>query len=403
MTHRKALGTGLRLLAVAAFATLGAGCSKSSQATTSTSTSESTSTTLAPVRSIDGWSAEQLPNPAGASDSLLTGVSCVSATACTAVGAYRQGTGNFLSLVEQWNGSTWRSTPGAESTGESRLLGISCSSAISCFAAGETQTTSERALVERWNGKSWADIPVPVPENASASGLTGISCYSPAACTAVGFYRVPPLGRTYVLLERWNGRSWELQVAPALPAHVTSFSLFQVSCPSATACTGVGQSTTKSGSNALVEYWNGATWATQALPVLGGLRNSKFSGVSCVSPSYCAAVGSATNQAKREVSLAELWDGREWKVQSIPGLANRQLALSAVSCRMAGECVAVGSETIALYSASRWTVQPAPFALGGESNFSGSSAVACTTSGACKAVGVSVSGLGLTTMLVLSN
>jgi hypothetical protein len=233
--------------------------------------------------------------------------------------------------------------------------------------------------------------------------LTAISCSSSSQCTAVGSYRVPTLGQTEVLLERWDGLRWALEKAPGLPKHVTSIMLSQVSCSSPEACSAVGQSTTSSGAAPLAEYWNGVTWAIQVMPVLKDHRSSKLSGVSCVSPEDCEAVGDTVDAAGTDVSLAEHWNGREWILESIPVLLHAVLALSAVSCPQATSCAAVGRESIGIYSASAWKVQRAPVLPGSrESMFSASSGVSCPSPGVCVAVGVTVSRLGVVTMLVIT-
>jgi hypothetical protein len=84
------------------------------------------------------------------------------------------------------------------------------------------------------------------------------------ACTAVGEFGAP--AGTLALAERWNGKTWAIQPTPNpprgnLPGAVAY--LTAVSCPSATACVAVGQSN----AGALVaELWNGKTWAIQHLP-----------------------------------------------------------------------------------------------------------------------------------------
>ena len=359
MRYTKPHGKALCLLAVGAVAMLLAGCSKGTPSTTPSST------TLAPVKkSIGGWSAEQLPDPVGATNALLAGVWCSSDASCTAVGSYGKSSGQFFSILEHWNGSMWSIEPGAsaEAMVPSRLHAISCPTASACFVVGESSVTanSEKALVERWNGTIWSVVPVPTPKNIKSTELTAISCYSSTACTAVGSYGVPPTGQTEVLFERWNGLRWAIQRAPGLPKHVTSITFSQVSCSSPEACTAVGQSTESSSSSAVVEYWNGESWAIQDVPVLADSHHSKLSGVSCVSPQDCTAVGDSFNSAGLDVSLVERWNGREWLVEPIPNINQTELALTAVSCPTAVACFAVGRETIAVYSKSGWKVQQAP-------------------------------------------
>ncbi len=399
MRHQPTGRKGVWVLALAAVVLLGASCSKAAETTSSSST---TPAVVVP-KPINGWSAKQLPNPPGASNSLLAGVSCISGDSCTAVGGYQKNS-RFNSLIEHWNGSTWSIEPGApvEASAMSRLLAVSCPSTSACFAVGDTtKTGAQTALVERWNGATWSVESVQLPKGINASDLTAISCHSPVACTAVGSYRILPLGKSEVLIERWNGLRWSLQVAPALSANFTSATLFAVSCPTANACFAVGQTTMRSGSSTSADYWNGFSWATQVLPVAPG--HGKLAGVSCVSQADCTAVGDAVDTAGRDLSLAEHWDGLHWYVEPTPNMPNRVLALSAVSCPTAATCTAVGRETIALYSASRWTVQQAPVPTTAVvSDLSGPSAVECLASGACTAVGVSISQAGVASMLVAS-
>ena len=401
MGFAKARGARLCLLVVGVVAVLGAGCSKAV-----TQSTQSTTTTVPVAKTIGGWTSASLHNPAAATNSLLSGVSCPSDASCTAVGAYEESSGRFFSLAEHWNGATWSIEPAAAAlaTVPSRLLGISCPTAASCYAVGNSTpaTSSETGLAERWNGTSWSVVPVPIPKG-TASNLTAISCSSSSACTAVGVYRVLPLGQTKVLLERWDGLRWVSQRPPGLPKHVTSITLSQVSCSSPKACTAVGQSATSSGAAALAEYWNGATWAIQALPVLTDHRTSKLAGVSCVSPQDCQAVGDTVDAAGTDVSLVQHWNGREWMLESIPALPHAALAMSAVSCSQTTSCAAVGHTTIGIYSASGWKVQRSPVpASSQETVFTSPSDVSCPSPEVCVAVGVSVAESGAATMLVIT-
>src|SRR5205823_1858450 len=70
--------------------------------------------------------------------------------------------------------------------------------------------------------------------------------------------------------------------------------------------------------------------------------SARFSAVSCVSPSYCIAVG---NRLQRFVSaaLAERWDGRRWSVLPTNAAADDRSVLTGVSCVSTDFCAAVGS------------------------------------------------------------
>ena len=70
-----------------------------------------------------------VPNPEGATYTVLNEVSCTSTTACTAVGSYAKEAMSQCTLAERWNGSAWsiQTTPNPAS-GSAELLGVSCDS-----------------------------------------------------------------------------------------------------------------------------------------------------------------------------------------------------------------------------------------------------------------------------------
>jgi hypothetical protein len=194
--------------------------------------SESSYQTLAERWNGTSWSIQEIPHPTGAERSLLNGVSCTSATACTAAGWARV-SGVFETLAENWNGTAWsiQETPNPTGATQSFLSGLSCTSANECTATGEYSTKSgTMTLAERWNGTNWSIQETPNP--TTNSKLDGVSCTSAKACTAVG----EDSGRG--LAESWNGTTWSVQSTPD-PDEKFDF-LFGVSCTSSSACTAVG-------------------------------------------------------------------------------------------------------------------------------------------------------------------
>jgi hypothetical protein len=238
--------------------------------------SSGTLVTLAERWNGTSWTIQSTPNPSGATESALRGVSCTSATHCTGVGYHKNSSGSTVTLALRWDGTTWtvQSTPNPAGNPPKKYLNdVSCISATDCWAAGEsTGTVSEGtvALIERWNGTSWTLQSLSEPP----VGLKGISCTSATHCTAVG-------GLTAL---RWNGTSWAKEAVATPP----SGTLTAVSCTSASACTAVG-------SAVLVESWNGSAWsleeATDPLDVYGSPNIGRFFGVSCTAANTCTAAG----------------------------------------------------------------------------------------------------------------
>ena len=83
-----------------------------------------------------------------------------------------------------------------------------------------------------------------------------------------------------------NAAAWSVVSVPS-SAPGTLNILDGVSCTSSTFCMATGQTAAANGS--LIEMWNGTSWSVVANPPLvGGLV---LRSVSCVGPSFCAAVG----------------------------------------------------------------------------------------------------------------
>jgi hypothetical protein len=99
------------------------------------------------------------------------------------------------------------------------------------------------------------------------------------------------------LAEAWNGTTWDIHPSPS-PAGSSGAALQGVSCPSASACTAVGFSSTGSSgmpTNTLAESWNGTQWSLQTTPNPAGAKISGLSGVACTASETCMAVGSFWN------------------------------------------------------------------------------------------------------------
>jgi hypothetical protein len=213
---------------------------------------------------------------------------------CTAVGYYWY-SGVTVSLAEGWDGTSWtiQPTPNPSGATDSSLWGVSCTSATACTAVGAYETNASTqtqvALAERWDGTAWTIQTTPNPTGARRSSLSGVSCTSATACTAVGNYK-NSAGRQVTLAERWEGTRWTIQATPN-PTGDDPF-LTGVSCTSAT-CTAVGYFfhgyaySTKT----LAERWDGTSWTIQPTPNPSGARHPSLSGVSCTSPTTCTAVG----------------------------------------------------------------------------------------------------------------
>jgi hypothetical protein len=356
------------------------------------------------------WSLRRPPQPAGSTDSALSGVSCTSKAACIVVGGFTNAVGEHVTLAERSHRSSgWsvQPTPNVVVVLPSQLTGVSCTSTTACTAVGSYGSPCFEcgaplpglALVERWNGSSWSSQASPTPVGNSFLTLSGVSCATATACAAVGREQSVRNVETPVA-EAWDGTGWTLQTTPNPATSCTSGAgstclLNSVSCTSAAACTAVGSyfDSVAKAEKTLAERWDGTSWTIQNTPEPSGADGASLTGVSCTSPTACTAVGSAGGQA-----LIERWDGTSWTIQAAPSPAQPQL--NAVSCTSAAACTTVGSYTdstgniVSLaerWDGSSWTIQSTPNPAGPPQT--GLFGVSCTSATSCIAVGAAGNGI----------
>jgi len=192
-------------------------------------------------------------------------------------------------------------------------------------------------------------------------------------------------GPILTLAEVWNGTSWSIQTTPN-PSGTTLSSLLGVSCTAANACVAVGYNFTSSGVTlTLAEVWNGTTWTIQTTPNPSGATTSELLGVSCTAANACVSTGYDEGGSGDEVTLAEVWNGTQWAIKSTPNPSGATTSvLLGVSCTAANACVSVGDDqgagdqvTLAeVWNGTKWAVQPTPVPSG--ATYSTLKGVSCT-------------------------
>jgi hypothetical protein len=253
------------------------------------------------------WTLQTAATPTGATSTELSAISCTSSTACTAVGHYATSSSS-VTLAERWNGSTWtvQTTPNPSGATESTLLGVSCATSTACIATGYYYNSSgvRQTLAESWNGSTWTVQSTPNRTGASLNILLGVSCSATNACTAVGGDFPTGGGPQETLVERWNGTEWAIQTS-ANPAGSEASVLHGVSCVSAAICTAVGDYISGGVNVTLAERWNGTAWSLLTTPNPSGATLSALWSVSCISGSECEAPGYYKNSSGTEFALTE--------------------------------------------------------------------------------------------------
>jgi hypothetical protein len=420
---------------------LGVSCTRTAACTAVGYYQNGAGDTLTLAESWNGtrWTVVATPNPAGSNGSGLFAVSCTAPTACTATGDYNNSAGAARVLAERWNGTRWaiQATPNPPGAADAGLFGVSCTSSRACTAAGASASVSglTTTLAQTWNGSHWLVRATPNPAGSTGTGFNAVSCTSQRACTAAGSY-LKASGAGASLAERWNGSRWTLQAIPD-PKGATGSALLAVSCAAANACTAVGDyGSTAGGPNSagptaagpnsagpnsaataagpdvspwarirhsgsvtavtLAERWNGTRWTVQATPSPAGNTGGGFAAVSCPSRRACAATGSYGHGASlADVTLAGAWNGSRWTVKPTKNTSGAAFSnLLGVSCPAPAACTAVGNydtsangtATLAeTWDGGHWTIQPTANPKGAAD--SALEAVSCTSRRACTAVG----------------
>lgn len=119
----------------------------------------------------------------------------------------------------------------------------------------------------------------------------------------------------------------------------------------------------------------GAGWTLQPLPGISAMH-SGLAGVSCVSGSWCLAVGGAEG-----ATLTEIWNGSSWTHQATANVGSP----AGVSCVSTTWCMAVGAEHAARWTGSDWESVAMPTVGGAESTSFISDS--CTSATFCIAAG----------------
>ncbi len=239
-------------------------------------------------------------------------------------------------VVESFNGTAWNDGVIEGSVPDAALSSVSCVSERFCVAVGPGPSGP---FIVTFNGKAWkADVFSKKGIAAQRSvALNAVSCVSSRFCVAVGYRMlVSGPGNSSVdiqaVVESFDGKSWRVSTTAykvAVPRAVpriqrpsgvlhawalNSVALDSVSCVTARFCVAGGQASPDRLTNVqtspgsyyrpvafpIVDVFNGKTWRASEVPVAkkstyltadnGGVPG--LVGVSCVSTSFCVAMGS---------------------------------------------------------------------------------------------------------------
>jgi hypothetical protein len=246
--------------------------------------------------------------------------SCASATSCVAT----DGTEVYV-----LDGTSWTSSaaPGAPGGLHGFPYSVSCPTSSFCVAVDWS------GAYLTYNGKTWS---APQNINSLASEVDSVSCTSPTFCLAVTASDADGLGGDAFL---FNGHTWKWVAQDGAP-------MSSVSCTGPDFCEILSYA---SDGTVGAGFWNGTTVLNTAnLDTYLGFGPVPGEGqVSCVSPTFCAAVDDLGN--------AFTYNGTSWSKATAldPSLTQ---TMTGISCPATTFCVAIdaaGQEYT--YNGSTWT------------------------------------------------
>jgi hypothetical protein len=268
------------------------------------------------------------------------------------------------------------------------VVAFDCWTASNCMAVGaNTPQMANQLVAERWNGTRWTRASMPKPAGADIVTIGGVACPSRSECVAVGTGYPPPSSKsdvTFPIADYWNGSRW---TAGRAAAAGSGGAFAAVSCSAARNCYAVGEYTPKSTNNfvPLIEHWNGKSWSKQNAPVPSGTTFGELTAVSCRSATFCVAVGTDGSGVLIERLTTSGWS------KTTPRSAPAAM-LYGVSCPSASSCFAVGSSLttsggslVERWNGRAWSASTTPVPHGASD--AGLQSVSCVSATRCLAVG----------------
>jgi hypothetical protein len=304
---------------------------------------------------IEHWNGTAWSIVASPDHGVLWAVAAVSPNDVWAVGGISS-TSIFDSLptntqILHWNGTAWSAVPSPNPGSKSnQLSSVVALSATDVWAVGSFSGADgvERPLIERWDGTAWHVVASPAPPGSGRSVLSAITRVpGTKQLWAVGTTSMttdPNVTNDQVLTERWDGATWSLVSAPALPQGTQGCMVQGVTAPSATDAWLIGgySAAADQPSKPLIARWNGSMWKI----VSGAVTEGRLSGIAASGTTDVRAVGGVPDSNGHQSPLIEEWDGTAWKVATSPSLstsAEGEGFLTAATADNAGNFWAVGA------------------------------------------------------------
>ncbi|HEV2460207.1 MAG TPA: hypothetical protein VGS80_17765 [Ktedonobacterales bacterium] len=267
-----------------------------------------------------------IPSPTNTTypNSSLSAVSALPPSAAWAVGGtFTQGqtTNQGEILIEQWDGSAWQ-IMASVTISHGGLSSIAAISPRDIWAVG-AQSQPGRPLIMHWDGTTWSVVPSPYPTGAWSAWLSDVAAITSQDVWAFGgqFAAPPDQQPSQLLVEHWDGASWQIVSSPPLPpspSRTSGGSLSATRIPGTKQLWAVGEWhewVSMGRGQPLIERWDGTAWHIVSSPALPtGALLGGWAGVVALSATNAWAVGSfEVKNPMDDHPLIAHWDGTRWQ------------------------------------------------------------------------------------------
>ena len=245
---------------------------------------------------------------------------------------------------------------------------------------------------------TYTTVELPTPSGTGYSGLNGISCPSSDDCVAVGNSSTQSTDNA--LVETLSDGTWTATVFnQELPSPV----LNGIWCATPASCIAVGASDTLGTPSALIETLAGGSWTEATTgPSPSGAVGTTLLAISCVSITSCVATGFYSDSGGDTHALFESLSGDTWTAGTATDpTGSTNLEVQSVQCFSATSCLAVGlwgpndttsNGLLETLSGSTWTASTLQSGVDLRS-------LSCSSSTSCLAVGYGPNGISQTETL----
>jgi hypothetical protein len=305
-----------------------------------------------------GWRIVASPTNTKYPNSSLSAVSAISPTDVWVVGTQSN---PGRPLIMHWNGTAWSVVPGVYPTGvfSAWLSSVAAIASNDVWAFGGQWTTppdqqAPDVLVEHWDGASWQIVSNPAlppkraPQGGGALSVTRIPGTN-QLWAAGEWHEWIGLGPGEPLIERWDGTTWQIVPSPALPKGAIGGGWSRVVALSASNAWAVGRYSLRNVTDfhPLIAHWDGTRWQNVLADsnTYGSLDSVAAGGANDVRAAGTLVTGPGASSGNGQaVPLIEQWNGTNWQIATTPDLPSGALFQGLhIATDGAGNYWAVGS------------------------------------------------------------